>query len=380
MPIAYRHYQQGDDHDLAHLYNIAFQMNGAGFVRTPIGWNWRYVQSPSFEPEMIQIAEDLGSHKIVGAVHVNLVEKVRINGREYIFGDINDVVCHPDYTKKGVATKLLKMAIEFMQKKDCDFSILTADAKGFAREKIYLQHGFEDISRATLLFNFPNIFRLIRDFPGFMIFAPVLFTISYIPRFIIRILTRNNPFFKDISYEITHNRKHFEYMHARNKIMAKYYSGFPIYNTERLKWARINTPSKRHHPTYIIMRKKSKIIGGAIFTRKNIYSFKHGIKIRMGIIHEIFLDKIQFKNELNLLYGYKYLIDKILKAATKRYISFALYQSNENDFDVINAFKTMKFLKFSTAMIMVKSFKEDFKKISVKKPLFLPTYISLGFP
>jgi GNAT superfamily N-acetyltransferase len=380
MPIVYRHYQVGDDHDLAHLYNVAFQMNGAGFVRTPIGWNWRYVQSPSFEPEMIQIAEDKENHRIIGAIHVNLVEKVRINGKEYIFGDINDVTCHPDYTKKGVATKLLKMAIDFMQKMNCDFSILTADAKGIARKKIYLPHGFEDISRVNMLFNFPNIFRLIRDFPGFMIFTPVLFTISYLPRFIIRLLTRKNPFFKDINYEISHNKKHFEYTHARNKIMSRYYSGFPMYNAERLKWARINTPSKRHHPTYVIMRKKSRVIGGAIFTRKNIYSFKHGIKIRMAIIHEIFLDKKRFKNELNLLYGYKYLIDKILKAATKRYISFVLYPSNEDDIDVINALKTMKFLKFSSAMIMIKSLKEDFKKLNAKKPLFLPTYISLGFP
>ena len=64
--IIYRHYQKGDDEQLADLFNRAFQMNGFGFVRTPKNWKWRYFNSPGFEAEMIQIAEDIESNKIVG--------------------------------------------------------------------------------------------------------------------------------------------------------------------------------------------------------------------------------------------------------------------------------------------------------------------------
>ena len=380
MQIVYRHYHDGDDENLANLYNIAFQMNGAGFVRTPKGWNWRYVQSPSFEPEMIQIAEDKDTQKIVGAIHVNLIEELMLNEKKYLFGEINDVICHPDYTNNGIATKLLKRAIQYMERKGCDFSILTADAKGFPRKKLYLKNGFEDYSRLVMLFSFPNIFRLIRDFPGFSGFIPVFFILSYLPRIIFRFLIRRNPNFKDISYEIVYNSKHFEYIDARNKILPKYYDGSSEFDNKMIKWARMNLTAKRHHPTYIMMRKNSKIIGGAVFTRKNIYSFKHGIKLRMAIIHEIFLDKNQFKDKLNLHYGYKYLIDRTLKAATKRNISFILHSPSENDKDVINSFKSMTFLKFPSAMIMIKSFKGNIKNLKIKKPFFMPTHVSLAFP
>jgi len=83
VKINYRCYQEDDDQQLADLYNLAFQMNGAGFVRTPKEWNWRYVQSPNFEPEMVQIAEDKDLNIIIGAVHVNLIENLVFGHKQY---------------------------------------------------------------------------------------------------------------------------------------------------------------------------------------------------------------------------------------------------------------------------------------------------------
>ena len=64
--IIYRHYKSGDDQQLANLFNITFQQGGGGVVRTPKTWAWRYVQSPGFEPEMCQIAEDVDKNLIIG--------------------------------------------------------------------------------------------------------------------------------------------------------------------------------------------------------------------------------------------------------------------------------------------------------------------------
>ncbi|GAJ17569.1 unnamed protein product, partial [marine sediment metagenome] len=113
--------------------------NVVGIVRTSEEWSWRYAKSPYFEPEMIQIAEDVEKNKIVGAIHVNLVEDIIFNSKNYLIGDINDVSCHPDYIRNGIATNLMEMAMEYMKKRNCDLSILTADYKGFARSKIYLK-------------------------------------------------------------------------------------------------------------------------------------------------------------------------------------------------------------------------------------------------
>ena len=134
--ITYRHYKPGDEQDLADLFNISFQQRGGG-VRTPKSWIWRYAQSPGFKAEMCQIAEDTDCNKIVGAVYANLIEKIPLDGKNYLIGDINDVSCHPDYTKRGIASNLMKRAIEYMEKEDCVFSILTASMNGFPRKKIY---------------------------------------------------------------------------------------------------------------------------------------------------------------------------------------------------------------------------------------------------
>ena len=377
--IIYRHYKKGDDGQIADLFNRAFQMNGVGIVRTSEEWNWRYVKSPYFEPEMIQIAEDVEKNKIVGAIHVNLVEDIIFNSKNYLIGDINDVSCHPDYTRKGIATNLMEMAMKYMNKRNCDLSILAADYKGFARSKIYLKFGYVDVDRELMLINFPNLFKLFKDLKKFASLFPFFFVISYFPRFIYRILLKLSKNFNNISYEIVNN-KHFEYMNAANKIIKKFYTGVTPYDKDKFTWARINVPAERLKPTYIIIRKKKEIIGGAVITHRNLHSFKYGLKIRIGIVHEVFLDKSQFKNKRDLHFGYIFLIDKLLKAATRRNIGVLVYNSCSSDVDLIKALKSMAFLKFGSGTIMMKKLNEEIKSLKPKKPLFLPTYISFSTP
>ena len=137
VKIIYRNYRAGDDEQLADLYNQAFQMAGFNVLRTAKNWNWRYIQSPNFEPEMIHIAENIENRKIVGALCANLIEELSFKDKKYLIGDINDVICHPSYTKRGIAKTLMENAINYLKKKNCDISMLAADDGYFPREKIY---------------------------------------------------------------------------------------------------------------------------------------------------------------------------------------------------------------------------------------------------
>jgi ribosomal protein S18 acetylase RimI-like enzyme len=377
--IIYRHYKEGDETNLADLFNLTFQQAG-GMIRTPKNWYWRFVKSPGFEPDMCQIAEDVDKKKVVGAIQVNLVELIPIGKKKYWMGEINDVATLPEYAKMGIATKLMKMSIEYMEQKGCDFSILSTGFKGLARTKLYQKFGYYDTEREMFFIQIPNIFQLIRNVCAFAILFPVFFAISYFPRFLNRIRIKFNNFFKDFSYEISHNKKHFEYMSAINKIMPKYYEGYPKYDIVKFLWARIKVPARRQKPTYIIIKKGEKIIGGSVITHQNVYAFKYGIKIRLGIIHEIFLDKNIFNNSKNLYFGYIYLIDKVMKAATRRLLGVVIYNSTIKDKDLNQAFKGMNCLRVRIDVIMIKELKKNLRFPHIKKPLFIPSYLTIGFP
>lgn len=378
--IIYRHYQNGDDDQLTKLYNKAFQMNGVGYFRTPKSLNWRYVQSPNFDPEMIQIAEDINKKKIVGAVYVNLVEEIYLNGIKCLNGDINDVACHPNYTRRGIANKLMQMAIEYMEKRNCDVSMLSADYNGFPKQKIYSKLGYYDVDREYMFINFSNIIKLIIDLPGIVMFSPIFFVISYLPRYVYYFFIKLSPLLKGFSFEINHNTHYSEYFKKSNEILKKYYTGVPSYQEQKMIWSRIKVPRERHKPTYIIIRENENIIGGATLTHFIMHSSKFGLKLKIGLIHQIFLNKERFKTKRSLHYGYIYLIDKIMKAANRRFLGLLLCVTSSIDHDLIKSLKAMKFIKFKAASVMLRGFKNKFNNFKPTKPLFIPTYVSFSLP
>ncbi|MFW9969675.1 MAG: GNAT family N-acetyltransferase [Candidatus Odinarchaeota archaeon] len=378
VDIIFRNYQKGDETQLADLFNKAFKRSVV--IRTPTSWHWRYARSPGFEPEMCQIAEDNDKKKIVGAILVNLIEIRPIAQKNYLIGDINDVSTHPHYIKRGIATKLMENSIEYMKKKGCDFSMLSTGLKGFARSRIYQKFGYFDIEKQYYFIHIPNVVQLIRNLYGFAFLFPVIFTLSYLPRFLNRLKIKFNKFFKDFSYEINSNKNHLEYMEAINRIIPKNYEGYPKYDYSKFKWARIIVPSDHNNPNYIIIKKGSQIIGGAVLSYQNIKAPKYKLKLRLGIIHEIFLDHDIFNNDDNVRLGYIYLIDKIIKAATRRYLGALLYASSLKANTLNQAFKGMRFFRIQNDVIMVKELKKNLKFPNLKKPLYVPTSLTLGVP
>ena len=378
--IIYRHYRPGDEQQLADLFNKAFPMELGGYVRTPKSWAWRYLQSPDFEPEMCQIAEDSDNDLIVGVIYVNLIEDIIIGGEKYLTGELNELACDPEYTRRGIANNLVDMAEEYMKRKGCDITIFNTDEKGIPRERLFLKKEYFDLETYFAFLNVANPFKLVRDLPILAGFLPLFIFNSYIPRIINRIRIRRNKFFKTISCEIDHNSGHYEYMDAANRIIPKYYDGFPGYDKNKINWARVRVVSKRHEPTYIKLKRNNVIIGGATLTFFNMYSFKFGVKIRVGLVHEIFLEENQFDNQRNLHLGYIKIIDNLLKAATRRFIGVLLYQTDSKNKYLHKALTRMNFPKFPGEVIMIKILKKKIKPLIIKKPFYMPTYVSRGFP
>jgi hypothetical protein len=327
---------------------------------------------------MCQVAEDIKKKKIVGAIQVNLIEMRPFNQKKYLIGDINDVSTHPDYVNRGIASKLMENSIEYMNSRGCDFSMLSTGLKGIARSKIYKKFGYFDIERHCYFIQIPNSLSLIRSFFGFAFFYPAFFTISYLPRLLSRLKMKSKKILKDFSYNINHNRNHDDFMDAVNKINPKIYEGYPAYDHTKFNWARVEVPSKQNKPTYIIIRKGDKIVGGAVITHQNIRAWKYKLKLRIGILHEIFLDEDVYSNPNEVSLGYMYLIDKIVRAANHRHLGVLLYTSSLNAKYLNQAFKGMSFFKIQNDVIMVKELKENIKFPKLKKPLFIPTYLALG--
>ncbi|MFW9771402.1 MAG: GNAT family N-acetyltransferase [Candidatus Thorarchaeota archaeon] len=380
VSIIYRNYQQGDEEQLADLFNRAFQMNGFSFIRTKKNWEWRYIQSPDFEPEMIQIAEDIDNHKLIGMVCVNPIEKINLNNVTYLNGNINDVSCHPDYIRQGISKKLMQRSIEYMQRKGCDISLLITAFNGFPRNRLYSKLGYQDFDRSYGYITFPNFYRLVRDLPLVILVLPALVLFSYLPRLIKKIFMRLSSYSKGFSYKIEYNRQHFKYIKYSDKILKSYYTGYPIHRKGYPIWARIRVPSKRHRPTYILIKKENDILGGTILTHLNTYHFKYGLKLRIGIIHELFLDTSKLNNKKELSFAYKYLIDKILKAASYRSVGLLLINVNHDNILLNDALKEYNFFKFQDLSLMILKLKDNLKLSKPEKFIFIPTYLSLGFP
>jgi predicted N-acetyltransferase YhbS len=377
--IIYRNYQRGDDAQLAHLYMKAFQENRASYIRTAKIQHWRYAQSPNFEPEMVQIAEDTEKGQIIGAVYVNLVERIRINNKSLVVGDINDVSCHPDYTQQGIATNLMENAIEYMEQKGCDLSILTADYSGIARKKIYLRFGFKDAARLNAYINFPHYFRLLRDFPPLITLTPLLFYSAYLSRLSFYTKCYKNSFFGDFSYHLIDNSHHMEFAKLMNRLLPKYYRGYSNYSNEKVEWARKRVPNPRGEPTYVLIRNQQNILGGASLTFEKFFLTPLQTTIRLGIIHELAINREFFPDRELLRKGIAYLIDKVMKAAIQRNIGVLLYEGDANDKAVEKAFRLLKFRVFKGGVLMVKQFR-DLDIQQEGKPWFVPTYVSTGFP
>jgi GNAT superfamily N-acetyltransferase len=378
--IVYRHYRDGESKACAELFTRAFQANIFSHIDNEERWHWRYPLDPDFEPEMIQIAEDTDNNRLVGMIAANRVEKIIFNGVEYLIGDINDVGTDPRYTRRGISKKLMSMAMDYFDSRGCDYSMLCAEPKGFPRENIYLKFGYVDVGKQCMAIGYPHAFKIIKDTPILTMTFPILTAINYLPRYLNRVRLKFNSLFKDFSYEIHQNRRHWEVMGAINGILPRNYAGFYPYDKRKYRWMRINVPYRDIEPTYILIKKNGNIIGGGTLTSMSYISLKLKFGIFFSVLHEVFLDKSIFATKRDLHFGYIYLLDKILKGASKRNHGLLVYFCTSTDINLRRALYSLGIVQVPAATIMIKPLKSNLKVPKFNKPLYCPTYVSIGDP
>ncbi|MHA1340742.1 MAG: GNAT family N-acetyltransferase [Promethearchaeota archaeon] len=383
--LVYRNYKPGDEEGLAEVYNHAFQANIMGSLKTPRIFHWRYIEYPDFKPEQINICEDVEKHKIVGCVIGN-VEEFLIGDKIYKIGVINDVSTFPGYWGRGIAKNLMKMAINHFHNENADFAMLSADPNGHARRKIYIPMGFFDSININALFKLNNFATIIKQIPAVIPIVPLFFFIkipSYINLF-------KNKIKNDYKIEITHYKASEEFRMCFNEVIKRQYDCFHEITKEEWSWSRNRCPIKMFKPTEIKIRAQNsnKLVAGAIIQSGFMYGTSLGLRIRMGVVKNLFVDEILIekicKNKIRnnnkkfkrlyikeLKKVYKLLLSAITKVSDQRKNFFTLNLTASNFRNLIWAAINMAWFKFAAATHMVKELKPNVKYPNLKKIFYL---------
>ncbi|MBD3352980.1 MAG: GNAT family N-acetyltransferase [Candidatus Lokiarchaeota archaeon] len=385
--IIFRNYEKGDESGLAEVYNYGFQQNGVSPLKTPENWYWRYIKYPDYESKQINIAEDAKTGKIIGSVIGN-IEDYFINKKKYSFGVINDVVTYPGYGGRGVATNLMKMALNYFTDKDVDFSVLSADPRGIAREKIYLPLGYKDRHSLYLLFHVTNYRKILRDIPIVFLVLPALsltkikpILINYKNKIQSVSQSRSIIYSNEFHAEINHYSASEEFRKRFNEVGYRQFDCFHIYTNKEWEWARVDCDNQMHKPTEITIRDKrsDEIIAGAIIDSYKMYALKFGIEIKMGAVKNLFVDELfvienLVKEKTNIIKKlkdlYKRLFALVLKASHERNNSLTMFTTDK---DFVNGYWGAihaGFLGIKVAIHMVKEMKKDVSYPNLKKPFY----------
>jgi GNAT superfamily N-acetyltransferase len=137
MGLEFREFTGEDARSVVDLFNTCFAA-----YRTMEEWKWMYLKMPGFDASGMVVCEDTDSGKLVGSV-LTAEANISIHGRKHAVGMINDVDTLPDWRGKGIATKLMKMAIAKGKKRGYSALFLYANPYGEAAG-IYRRMGFKD--------------------------------------------------------------------------------------------------------------------------------------------------------------------------------------------------------------------------------------------
>jgi ribosomal protein S18 acetylase RimI-like enzyme len=140
LPKCFAQEFEASGFDLEHarpLFNRAFGIKGRLFLGL----------SRLLGKERIKflVAED--RNKLVGTTIVSRGEKV---------GYISLVMVHPDYRRRGIATRLVKRAIEYLHKREMERAVLNVVSTNAPAISVYSKLGFEEFERVANMFGDTN--------------------------------------------------------------------------------------------------------------------------------------------------------------------------------------------------------------------------------
>lgn len=415
--LIYRSFAPGDAPGLAHLFNVAFQANGVGFVKTAAAWRWRFSARPGFTPAQVHLCEDVAAGVIAGAV-ISEVERVRLAGRETPVGAINDVATHPAYAGHGIARRLFARAQEYLAEAGVPYSTLVADPRGFPRAKIYRPAGYADFQPMRVLLRVlpPATWRGTT----WRWLGPLL------PAVVLVALTRRGPRWEAratrraadrarrdeatrpippgdtrraarvaagaLTLETTHYRATRAYWRALARVGPLHYAAFPEMTAEDWAWRREHVPARRFRPSEVLLRAEKRAVAGVTLTHHAVRATRAGLRLRIGVATDFFVDGPHFlatARAAGVPAGAYYhaasahLLAALLRAAARRHCAVVLLTCPAQDAWTRRAFAGHGFLDVSGGVHMLKVHASAgaISPPAPRRPWFVPTNDALtGFP
>jgi GNAT superfamily N-acetyltransferase len=371
--LVYRHYQAGDEEGLAALFNVAFQSLGAGFLRTPRLYHWRYVQRPGYRPEDINLCEDPATGRIVGSV-MGTIEECGLGGEQHRVGAINDVATWPGYGGRGIARRLMEMAHQHFGDHRCRFAILTADPGGFPRAKIYCPMGYVDWQRLAFYVAFADLCRLARYQPLLGLAAPAL-ALTRIPGVVrrsgwgtecrqarLRVTAREAPGIREFV----------------NRASIAWCDG--LHPLPPGEWAWQNAgPIPLVRPSWSTLLRGPTVVGAAWQTSQVFYLTKFGFRIRMGALRNPLLDPQEFHTSRSLDAAYGLLLNHALQATKRRGAAITLCTVGANNTPLRRALRRTGFVGGVGGTFMVKDLTGEGLPDTTRS-LIVPYSEAMGYP
>ena len=141
--MIFRTYQPGDEEGLARVFRYAFAENGMNLHRDAEIWNWIYVKNPSFDPELIMLAEENG--EIIAKI-CTTIETIIFGGEQYRVALIHELGTLPWHQGRGIMKKLFQQALNTYMARDVDLILLHSDPNAYpVAFPFYLRRGFKPI-------------------------------------------------------------------------------------------------------------------------------------------------------------------------------------------------------------------------------------------
>ncbi len=321
--------------------------------------------------------------------------------KKYPYGVINDVATIPGYGGKGIGKKLLNMAFSYFQEQNADFSCLAADPNDFPRSKLYIPHGYYDLSRVFFGICFSNYINLFKNLPLMLPFLPAIsqFQIPYV----LSLIKNRNLFMNEKEREksaknLLKKRKYIieikpnhcteEFRESVNTVNLQQYCGYHPYTKEEWNWARNKSSSKMYQHSQISIREadSGQIIAGSVLNSYNQYATSLGFKIKMGLIKNLFVNNAFIKDQVKksqlmdqrskiwkkTIELYKLIFMATLKISINRKNSVSMILLAEKDKIAQWASSKMGFFGIMAGTHMVKEMKTGLKHPSIeKKPFYI---------
>ncbi|WXG44021.1 MAG: GNAT family N-acetyltransferase [Promethearchaeati archaeon SRVP18_Atabeyarchaeia-1] len=337
MTLTFRSFKHEDATGVVRLYNECFQS-----YRTVEEWKWMYLQMPDFDPSGILVGEDEDLHEIVGSLVV-CKHPALINDRKRLVGIVDDVDTSHKWRGKGIATRLMRMAIEESKKAGCSALFLYANPSGEAAG-IYRRLGFRDAKYFYYNGKTASVGYLARKLPFPVNLASPLATLfSGLNSIRCRGLKREARIER---LECANDRQFDSYLEALNGSLQ----GMPLfypYSKERLAWMICRAP-KTISPLARFIEESGKILCGA---NASIYKMRFfGRVFNSWVISDIFASPSLKSPERE---GYlQCLIKRLAQDGEERGCALQMAPLSQHDKDMNKSLKPSGFFRLIPTTFM----------------------------